>query len=33
MEYLLDSGYVNDLGVCDLDKPALEKLYQWARVR
>lgn len=33
MEGLLDSGYINDLGVCDLDKPTLEKLYQWARIK
>lgn len=32
MEFLSDSGYIKDLGVCDLDKPTLEKLYQWARV-
>jgi len=30
---LLDSGYVDSLGVCDLDKNILEKLYEWARVR
>ena len=33
MECLLDSGYVDSLGVCDLDKNTLEKLYEWARVR
>ena len=33
MECLLDSGYVDSLGVCDLDKNVLEKLYEWARVR
>ncbi|KAL9987895.1 hypothetical protein ACROYT_G002274 [Oculina patagonica] len=33
MEYLLDSGYVDSLGVCDLDKTTLEKLYKWARVK
>lgn len=33
MECLLDSGYVDSLGVCDLNKNALEKLYEWARVR
>lgn len=32
MEFLSDSGYIKDLAVCDLDKPMLEKLYQWARV-
>lgn len=32
MEVLMDSGYVCSLGVCDLDKNALEKLYEWARV-
>ena len=32
MEVLMDSGYVHSLGVCDLDKNALEKLYEWARV-
>ncbi|CAH3185444.1 unnamed protein product [Porites evermanni] len=33
MEFLSDSGYIKDLGVCDLDKPTLEKLYQWARIK
>lgn len=33
MECLLDSGYVDSLGVCDLNKNTLEKLYEWARVR
>lgn len=33
MECLFDSGYVSDLGVCDLDKSMLEKLYQWARIK
>lgn len=33
MECLLDSGYVDSLGVCDLNKSTLEKLYEWARVR
>ena len=32
MECLLDTGYVNSLGVCDLDKVTLEQLYHWARV-
>jgi len=33
MECLLDSGYVDSLGVCDLNKNSLEKLYEWARVK
>ncbi|XP_048587225.1 glutamate--cysteine ligase regulatory subunit [Nematostella vectensis] len=33
MEQLYDSGYVQTLGVCDLDKPTLEKLYDWARIK
>lgn len=33
MEVLMDSGYVCSLGVCDLDKNALEKLYEWARIK
>lgn len=33
MECLLDSGYADSLGVCDLDKNILEKLYEWARVK
>lgn len=33
LEYLLDCGYVSNLGICDLDKPTLEKLYDWARVK
>ena len=32
MEILVDSGYVQSLAVCDLDKNTLEKLYEWARV-
>lgn len=33
MECLLDSGYVDSLGVCDLDKNVLEKFYEWVWVR
>lgn len=33
MECLFDSGYVSDLGLCDLDKSTLEKLYCWSRVK
>ncbi|XP_067056318.1 glutamate--cysteine ligase regulatory subunit-like isoform X2 [Acropora muricata] len=33
MEFLFDSGYVSDLGLCDLDKSTLERLYHWSRIK
>ncbi|XP_071821858.1 glutamate--cysteine ligase regulatory subunit-like [Apostichopus japonicus] len=33
LERMVDKGQIKTLGVCDLEKPALEELYNWAKVK